>query len=961
LACPLYAEVKASAPVQALAEPMDLVNSFLLSPRLGIACREHCAGNSPATPQVSNAILSAAVLTCKEKFKADGCESASVASDVRVRFKTCSENEICMVGQNAKDLQGCLDGLAEVGKDSVNLVKSMLGKFKSFAKSPTEQEAEPDCSDDFVRKVEILFGGDYAVPTAITPEIVDEMSCSQVKDKRLQLMAQNDRLEYDRNLNERMQQISRGEFEYAGAKIKPVLSEENINALFFAVSKFASELKIKNQCYRQEELLALYCYTATSVLAPNAALKVASVAKVGLITGFKLVTGGEIAATSYAGGRFLSQAIDARYAAVGKLQNELKTRSLKKMDKATREAKNAELTKLRNEVEALNKAKYQQIMAIRIPDNSAQVQKLRNIEGRMRPVKNRLAADTEQLEHYDAMLPHLRGKDVEIAKLEIQAIRESVRKDRVALTTLTEEYEDVRKTAVPEMRMKQITGRDVERGKPPENMETPDPTIYVGKDGKLKLMGSGQRYFEYDNMDQFLRGEKGTAKAFDLRYPDGTKIQGPYHTGELPWDLSIVRWENGEEVMYGGALSPKRFRKGGKPSSPGNTTVVKENWTRSSHAFRRKLSFTDPKTGKEVIYDSFDDFAAKNAGKGLDYLKKAELKEVWVRTDKDLFGKVAGNKETWDGHNYGRRILTNPDGSVFRDESGDAWVMYEAIVSRKGKAPGGHLGDTKMFAQRMKDPYSTKGKRIEILSAEVDGEVLPLAVRSLYPQTKLTLVEGPNPAQGLVSAHDLKLTKSDALAVRERLKGTPFEKMDPNEIEWQIVGGATGDYPTDKYAMIFGVRPYHKSLPKSDQLGPLIPLTKVNAKGQRDLIDFGSGIRKQYGISWGPSRPDLFKDERGQWWVIFHGVDETVLAKNLNPREWPSNRVIENFHRNIYIAPVRWTVKDGLPHPELISGLRPAAAGMKIRGPAIINGDDKDPNERKQEQLDEMMDYYEGQ
>lgn len=47
-----------------------------------------------------------------------------------------------------------------------------------------------------------------------------------------------------------------------------------------------------------------------------------------------------------------------------------------------------------------------------------------------------------------------------------------------------------------------------------------------------------------------------------LYYPDEkTEIPGPYHTGGLPWDLSLVIWEDGTEVLYGGAMTPKRYRK----------------------------------------------------------------------------------------------------------------------------------------------------------------------------------------------------------------------------------------------------------------------------------------------------------------------------------------------------------------------------------------------------------------
>jgi hypothetical protein len=618
----------------------------------------------------------------------------------------------------------------------------------------------------------------------------------------------------------------------------------------------------------------------------------------------------------------LSAEAGDKYDEIARLQSAVKK---SKTAKAGQEAQ-SKLDEAEKALAKINGQRHSALQMIRDADKSAGAKKLSALEGQLSPLKSKIRDLDGEISRLKILSQQVDSSEAPKIRQQISSLESELAAQKASLEPLQKSWNELADGTSPELRLKQITGRDVQVGKAPSQMETPDPTLYKAADGRIFMMGSGQNYYEYDSMNQFLRGEKVPVKTFDLRYPDGGKMQGPYHTGELPWDLSIVRYEDGSEIMYGGALSPKKFRAGALPNDPSHTTVMAENWTRSGYAFTKKFAVKDPQSGKEIFYDSMEDFVQKNKQRGTDYIRREKVSEVWVRADKDLFGRTIGRTKNWDQHNYGRRIMTNEDGTVWRDENGDPWVMYEKVVGRNKK-----LGDTKMFAQPMKNPFEVKGKPIEIQGTNhvyqdpQTGKMkeirFPSTIRSM--NKKLTLVEGPNPAQGLVTSKDLPaMTEADIKAFRARFKGTAFEGVDPEKVRWQMVGGSTGDYPTDNYTLIAGVRPVLDGQAKSARIGPLIPLT-TGPGPKKDFVDFGLEVKKKYGISWGPARPDLFKDTDGKWWVMFHGVDESVVPTNLTPRVWPSDTDINQFHRNIYVAPVEWKLVDGIPHPKLVDGVRP--------------------------------------
>jgi hypothetical protein len=392
----------------------------------------------------------------------------------------------------------------------------------------------------------------------------------------------------------------------------------------------------------------------------------------------------------------------------------------------------------------------------------------------------------------------------------------------------------------PERRAKQITGFLRRPGQLDHMaMEIADGFLYETADGKILLMGSGQNYIEYPNLDHLLKRLPGTRKAWDLRYPDGTKIQGPYHTGELPWDLNIVRWEDGTEVMYGGAMTPPKFRRGSLPTDAAHANILVDNWSRSGHAFAKKY---------------------------------IDGEECWVMMDHDLFGHRHGTTPTWRGHNYGRRVITDSMGRVWRDHEGYAWLIYDKVYDDTGDVPR----RTKLFARRMKNQTETVGPEISLVDeSELESSMVERGFGRHDPLGRWVLLEGGNPFTVTVD-------------------GETFHGL----------AASGNDFPTDRYPTLVGFRKASNDT-TGGRIGAYQFLKETTSEAQWDLKDLAQKIRTKYKISWGPGRPYFFQDRRGDWWLLAHGIDLTVLPEGLDGRVWPPHEKIQFFHRNQYIFPVK--------------------------------------------------------
>lgn len=110
--------------------------------------------------------------------------------------------------------------------------------------------------------------------------------------------------------------------------------------------------------------------------------------------------------------------------------------------------------------------------------------------------------------------------------------------------------------------------------------------------------------------------------------------------------------------------------------------------------------------------------------------------------------------------------------------------------------------------------------------------------------------------------------------------------------QWQdfyLMGFSAGDYQNSRYGI-------HLAWSKSLH-GPFTPY--LNKQGD-DLFHFESTLEKLYPMIWGGARPAFF-EVNGNWWVLFHGILKHEATDS------------EDGQRDVFLAPVRITPRDGLP------------------------------------------------
>jgi hypothetical protein len=235
--------------------------------------------------------------------------------------------------------------------------------------------------------------------------------------------------------------------------------------------------------------------------------------------------------------------------------------------------------------------------------------------------------------------------------------------------------------ADPSRGIRQITGKDLRPGQRRFDLRLPaDPYVDVLPDGRVQIYGTFESFVEFDGLDDFLRG-------------------GPYRTARIPtdhdlsneasWDHLIHRWPGGEEVMYGGVITPTDGRT--KASFPA------DNWTRRIYAYRKDA-----------------------AGK-------------WVLDRRPLFNDVApGQRPSFLGHSYGHHFRTHTrivDGKPVTE----TWLYHEEVVAEQPLR-------TEMFARRMLSPYRASSRKVKILGVDPVGAP-EIGRRSSGDY----LVEGPRP------------------------------------------------------------------------------------------------------------------------------------------------------------------------------------------------------------------------
>lgn len=208
------------------------------------------------------------------------------------------------------------------------------------------------------------------------------------------------------------------------------------------------------------------------------------------------------------------------------------------------------------------------------------------------------------------------------------------------------------------MGIRQLTGRDLRVGQTEFAVRAPaDPSVYQLPDGRVQLWGTFETYFEYDSLDDLLRGA-------------APRVMPVPAAPESAWDRMIHRWPDGREVLYAGTMT-----------APGGDRPAEwpaDNWTRRIYPYTRGAD------GR------------------------------WVRGERPLFNPVSdGMQPTMIGHAYGHHFKTVTRRVGDREVS-ETWLIHEEIV---GEQPT----RTEIFARRMIDPFTASAEKVKLVGVEYEG------------------------------------------------------------------------------------------------------------------------------------------------------------------------------------------------------------------------------------------------
>jgi hypothetical protein len=202
-----------------------------------------------------------------------------------------------------------------------------------------------------------------------------------------------------------------------------------------------------------------------------------------------------------------------------------------------------------------------------------------------------------------------------------------------------------------------------------------------------------------------------------------------------------------------------------------------------------------------------------------------------------------------------------------------------------------------MFARRMRNPYETYRPgdplyaEVQILSARPSPDAAP------YPASERggdagQLLEGFNHSEVVI-------------------EGRPFH----------VITGSGGNFVDANhdgkgYGALLAFR--------EKSQGPIGPYRPIVEDG--DLKNFTARLGERHGIIWGPGRPDVFPDARGEWWMIAHGVPQHTLAEGLLRGGWPRNdREFKQYYRAMFLLPIKWSLRGGKPWIEVEDPAIPTA------------------------------------
>jgi|tagenome__1003787_1003787.scaffolds.fasta_scaffold20988121_3 hypothetical protein len=222
---------------------------------------------------------------------------------------------------------------------------------------------------------------------------------------------------------------------------------------------------------------------------------------------------------------------------------------------------------------------------------------------------------------------------------------------------------------------------------------------------------------------------------------------------------------------------------------------------------------------------------------------------VFVRSKTPLLPDA--DLDSWIGHNYGHDFIRDENKKPVRNVDGSYTLIYERVTR-----------------------FTETGKLItEIASRALSCPDLNLA------EEKIVLRIDDKEPWPAVQRKDGGLL----------IEGPRVMKMRRNKQNFYVMGFSSGDFPTDHYGINLAF-----------SFAPEGPYSPVLTEDGTDLRDFGADLRELYGLSWGPARPDFYRDRQGKMWVAFHGVEKKRYP-GADFDNWPTN--LSDFHREIFLVP----------------------------------------------------------
>ncbi len=450
--------------------------------------------------------------------------------------------------------------------------------------------------------------------------------------------------------------------------------------------------------------------------------------------------------------------------------------------------------------------------------------------------------------------------------------------ERASVKDGKEELRRVRAKADRASGVVQLTGKELVRGQTKFPGRTPaDPVAFVDeKTGEVfvygtQVEGTGFSYLKYKDKNDLLRGAPGELISRDVYLPNGEKMVGKeaiWDTYRLPYqaltevfsEKSLVefyernRIRAGSDLYFGGVALQEDGALG---------RWTQDNWRRRVHP----IAEIDGRL--QILRTPVFNPIRKGASE----------------TDHPGFGRLPFLPGNYIGHAYGPNFKI-----VDRGQRKELWIISEEVTRRVGKPNPVEV--TEILARRMKTPVLAERRSVLLASVNDDqGKPHPDSNRG-KEMAHTKLIEGFRPTS--LTAEGIRITKRAV-----RVPGGVSYITDRNlaKREYFFLAGSPGNFAGDDYDVILSVR--EKSAIGFHEI--------IREPGSTSWKRYLSEIKRKYRLSWA-GRGSFLRDDSGDWWLLFHGVDKDLKPDGSYGGVIPPNT--EEYHRNLYAVPVDFVINE---------------------------------------------------